>query len=249
MQGTIHCRNNMGFPVTCDAASRQLPGNVAGVIHEAAQQEGSQRFSEAEYANWTNTKAINSGISRSKFDVDRLNLLRPRELPSGYFRKLVQYVTLKIYKEFHWRSDLPTVLIGHNAGKNHYVNGKFYFSQFKTAKAFRTLPLIFVPSKGLYRLLEKYLAVREKQHFDNKYMIVNKKGKRFTSSSFNAFMTDTTFKYIGKKLGTSQLRKIYVTEHLQRNPSLWEKKAMARNMMQTKLETHEGYARFHKPEK
>ena len=33
-----------------------------GVIHEAAQQEGNQRFSEAEYANWTNTKAINSGI-------------------------------------------------------------------------------------------------------------------------------------------------------------------------------------------
>ena len=220
-----------------------------GVIKEAQQQEGSQRFSEAELANWTNSRAINAGITRSKFDVDRLNLLKPRKLPVSYFRKLVQYVTLKIYKEFHWRSDLPTVLLGHNAGKNHYVNNMFYFSKFKTAKAFarkNMLPLTFKPSNSLSSLLKKYIAVRDAQGFDNKYMIVNKKGKPFTSSSFNQFMSDTTFKYVGKRLGTSQLRKIYVTEHLLSNPTLWQKRQMARDMMQTKLETHEGYARFHK---
>ena len=143
-------------------------------------------------------------------------------------------------------------MLGHNAGKNHYVNGKFYFSKFKTSKAFarkNQLPLTFTPSKGLKSLLRKYIAVREAQGFDNAYMIVNKKGKRFNSSTFNQFMSDTTFKYIGKRLGTSQLRKIYVTEHLMSNPTLWAKKQMARDMMQTKLETHEGYARFHKPEK
>ena len=218
-----------------------------GVIKESRQQEGSQRFSEAELANWTNSRAINAGITRSKFDVDRLDLLRPRKLPASYFRKLVQYVTLKIYKEFHWRSDLPSVLLGHNAGKNHYVNGKFYFSKFKTAKAFARKNML-PPSKGLKSLLRKYVAVREMQEFDNEYMIVNKKGKPFNSSTFNQFMSDTTFKYVGKRLGTSQLRKIYVTEHLMSNPSLWAKKQMARDMMQTKLETHEGYARFHKHE-
>ena len=48
-----------------------------GVIHEALQQEGHQRFSKAELANWASIKMINSGITRSKFDVDRLDLLKP----------------------------------------------------------------------------------------------------------------------------------------------------------------------------
>ena len=213
------------------------------------EQEGSQTFTAAELENWTNPRAITAGISRIKFDVERLKLFQPpRKLPAHLFKILVQYVTLKLYREFHWRSDLKSVRIGKLAGHNHFDKKRFYLSKFKTSKHFAKkglLPMVFTPSEGLERVIKKYLAVREKQDFDNDYFIVNMRGKPFTSSTFNQFLTSTTFKYVGKKLGSSQLRKIYVTAHLKGNPSLREKRAMARSMMQLSLVTHESYARLY----
>ena len=46
-----------------------------GLITEARELRGTQTFSQAERANWSSVKAINAGLARAKFDVDRLRLL------------------------------------------------------------------------------------------------------------------------------------------------------------------------------
>ncbi len=123
-------------------------------------------------------------------------------------------------------------------------------NKFKTAKKFEKrglLPLVFTPSRPLANLLRKYILVRNKQDFDHKFLISNLKGKPFTKSFTNWF-TSMTFKYVGKKLGTSMLRKIYITEFLKSNPSLKQKQVFMQKCMQLSLETHESYGRFYLPD-
>ena len=221
------------------------------IIKEVDELRGRQTFSKAELEKWTSPKVINAGISRAKFKVDSLQLLNPRLLPAKYFYYLMQYLTLRFYREFHWRSDLPTVRIGNHPGENYYLDGKFYLNKFKTSKAFGRkglLPLVFEPSASLGRLVKAYIKQRFEQNFKHDYFLVNMQGNRFSKGTFNKFLTRTSKEYIGKPLSTTMLRKIYVTQHMNTNPSLAAKKLMARNMMQLQLETHEGYARFFEEE-
>ena len=221
------------------------------IVKEADELRGRQTFSKAELEKWTSPKIINAGISRAKFKVDSLALLKPRLLPAKYYYYLTQYLTLRFYREFHWRSDLPTVRIGNHPGQNYFLDGKFYLNKFKTAKAFGQkglLPLVFDPSPSLGRLLKAYVKQRFEQGFKHDYLLVNMQGNRFSKGTFNKFLTRTSKEYIGKPISTTMLRKIYVTQHMKTNPSLAAKKLMARNMMQLQLETHEGYARFFEEE-
>ena len=115
-------------------------------------------------------KAVNAGLARAKFDVDRLKLLQTRKLNRKEYQILQEYLAIRFHSEFHWRSDLATIKIGHHAGENHYVNGQFILHHFKTAKHFKRkglLPLRFKPKQGLKVLLDTFLKVREKQNLDS----------------------------------------------------------------------------------
>lgn len=218
-----------------------------GFISEARELRGRQTFSTAERANWSSVKAVNAGLARAKFDVDRLRLLETRKLNKKEYQILQEYVAIRFHSELQWRSDLATVKLGHHKGENHYVNGKFYMNVFKTAKHFAKkglLPLVFKPKQGLRNLLNKFIAVRANQDIDNKFLLTNRKGAPFTRSAYSKFLSNASARYVGKRLGPSMYRKIYVTDSLIRNPSLKEKKKHLRDMMQLSLETHEGYARF-----
>lgn len=218
-----------------------------GLITEARKLRGTQTFSQAERAQWSSVKAVNAGLARAKFDVDRLKLLQIRKLNRKEYQILQEYLAIRFHSEFHWRSDLATIKIGHHAGENHFVNGQFILHHFKTAKHFKRkglLPLRFKPKQGLKSLLDKFLRVREKQELNNEFLLTNRKGQPFSRSAFSKFLATASYRYVGKRIGPSMYRKIYVTDYLKLNPTLIQKKDTMRKMMQLSLETHESYARL-----
>ena len=218
-----------------------------GFIAEARNLRGTQTFTQAERSNWSSVKAINAGLARAKFDVDRLKLLDPRKLNKKEYQILQEYFVLRFHSEFHWRSDLANVRLGKHSGENYYVDGKFYLNKFKTAKHFARkglLPLVFTPRKGLKQLITKFLRTRAAQDLETDYLLTNRKGKRFTREAYGKFLSSASYRYVGKKLGPSMWRKIYVTDYLKLNPGLKTKKDKMRSMMQLSLETHESYARI-----
>ena len=218
-----------------------------GLISEARELRGTQTFSQAERANWSSVKAVNAGLARAKFDVDRLRLLEGRKLNRKEYQILQEYLAIRFHSEFHWRSDLATIRIGRHVGENYYVNDKFHLNKFKTSKHFARkglLPLRFEPKKGLKTLITKFLRVRQKQDLKTDFLLTNRKGNPFERSAFSKFLATASYRYIGKHMGPSMYRKIYVTDYLKFNPTLKQKKAKMRNMMQLSLETHESYARL-----
>ena len=220
-------------------------------IEDSDAVRSSQTFSKTELANWVSGRAIKRGIERAKFDVQRLDLLEIRKHKPHHLQTLVQYLVLKFYSEFHWRSDLVSIRIGKHVGQNYYHAGQFIMNDFKTSRKFKArglLPLIFTPSRSLKALLRKYIEVRKVQNLDHDYLIFNKSTNPISRDTFYKFLTRATFRYTGKKLGTTQLRHIYVTEFLAGNPTLRAKQKMLRGMMQLSLETFESYGRLHMPD-
>ena len=138
-----------------------------GLIDDASKLRGQQRFTKTELQNWSSSKEIREGIRRIKFDVDRMDLLsRPRSMKPSEFAVLQQYLVLRFYSEFHFRSDLVSIRLGKHIGQNYLYGGKIYLNKFKTADKFaaqQKLPLTYTPSRGLGTLLRKFIDIRERQ--------------------------------------------------------------------------------------
>jgi len=233
---------------------RQRFGRIFdGLIEDAEKMRGSQRFSKAEHKNWTSSQEIREGIKRIKFEVNKLKLLeRPRELKSSEYAILQNYLVLKFYSEFHFRSDLVSIRIGKHTGQNYYHGGKLFLNKFKTAAKFHArgqLPLVFTPSRGLQSLLRKFVQIRAMQPKINRdYLISNKSWKPFVRDTFYKYLSGITWRYIGKRFGTSMMRKIYITEFLAKNPSFKERQKFMYGMQQLSIDTQEGYRRLFPPE-
>ncbi len=212
----------------------------------AALVRGSQEFTPAEREQWTSSKVIREGLKRAKFDVDRLKLLTVKKHPRSHLYTLTQYLVLRFHSEFQWRSDLPSVRIGKVKGENYFYNGRFFMNRFKTSGHFKRrklLPLIFTPSRGLGILIRQYLEVRAAQGVEHDFFLVNRSLKPVKRDNYYKLLSAATFKYVGKKFGSSLFRHIYVTEFLAGSPSLQAKQRKLRGLMQLSLETFESYAR------
>ena len=216
---------------------------------DAEKIRGNQRFTPSELKNWTSSLEVKKGIKRIKFEVEKLKLLlEPRPLKSNEFQILQHLVVLSFYHEFHFRSDLVTIRLGHHKGQNMYKNDTIYLNQFKTDKHFARrglLPLKFTPSRGLKALLRKFIYIRSLQkEIDHDYLICNRSWKPFKRGTFYKYISGITWRYIGKRFGTTMMRHIYISEFLNTNPSLEARKRFMYGMQQLQLETQEAYRRF-----
>ena len=221
--------------------------------HDADKVRGNQKFTKAELANWASSQDIRKGIQRVKFEVKKRDLLtKPRRLKSNEFQILQHLLVLSFYSEFHFRSDLPSIKLGHHKGQNMFKNGVIYLYDFKTAKKFQErglLPLTYRPGRALATLLRKFIYIRSLQpEITHSYLIVNKSWGPVKRHSFYQYMSSLTYRYIGKRLGTSMFRHIYVTEFLAKGPSLEERKKFMYGMQQLSLETQESYKRVREPD-
>jgi hypothetical protein len=222
------------------------------LISDNEKMRGHQKFSSAELKNWTSSKEIKEGIQRIRFEVTKIGLLdRPRQLKAKEFQILQHLLVLTFYSEFHFRSDLVSVRIGKHTGENYFHAGKLYLNKFKTAKQFKArglLPQIFTPSRRLAPLLRKFLDIRARQpDIKHDFLICNGKWKPFKRDTFYKYLSGITWRYIGKRFGTSMLRKVYVTEFLAKQPGLHERKKFLHGMQQLSIETQETYRRLYKP--
>lgn len=213
---------------------------------EAESVRYNQQFSNREYNNWATVREIREGIRRARFDVDRLEALKPVKHPRTTLTMLTQYLLLRMYEELHWRSDAVSIKVGKHTGENYYHDGKFYLNKFKTSRKFKQrnmLPVVYKPGRSLAKLIKQYLAVREAQGVDHDYFLFGRTLQPIKRSAFFEVMTRATKRYVGKKLSTSMLRHIYATHFLASDPSLSEKRKFLNGMMQLNLETLESYAR------
>jgi len=227
---------------------RERYGLLFDALAESAHKiRDNQQFTPSEREQWTSTKEIKKGIERAKFEIDKFKLLEPKKHTRGNLHTLVQYLVLRFHTEFQWRSDLPSIRLGKHKGSNYFYNGQFYLSNFKTSGYFRRrrihLPLVFTPSRGLATLLRKFLEVRAAQGIEHDYLLFNRSLKPVQRSAYYKLVSSATFRFLGKRFGSSMFRHIYSTEFLARNPSLHDKQKKLRSMMQLQLSTFESYAR------
>ena len=84
---------------------------------------------------------------------------------------------------------------------NYYKGNKFYFNKYKTVKTYG-IQSLEIP-KELNNVLKKWIKLNE-----NDYMIYSSNGNKFTPPQ----ITRTLNKIFGKKISTSMLRHIYLTD-------------------------------------
>ena len=84
---------------------------------------------------------------------------------------------------------------------NYYKANKFYFNKYKTFKTYG-MQILDIP-KEFNKVLKKWVKINT-----NDYMIYSSNGNKFTPPQ----ITRTLNKIFGKKISTSMLRHIYLTD-------------------------------------
>ena len=208
-------------------------------LAEKYRDEHAQKSTAKQRENWTSIQAIKRAV----------RLMR-RELKQFGFkdhRLTMAFLSWSIMLEHTMRNDLPSLKIAEtskdaNSPGNHYVVslGQIWLNQFKTAKAFKRrglLPLKLQLKKPLKLLIMRYLRQRK----DSNFLICQVDGRPYSKSAFRNLLLNSSKKYLGVKVGSTQMRHIVLSEFLSKDPSLLQRKAMARSMQQIKLETQLSY--------
>ena len=206
---------------------------------EQLRAENAQKSTAKQRENWVTVASIK-----------RATRLMRREINQFGFRDhrlVMAYLTWAIMLEHTMRNDLPSVKVAETTadfkpGGNFYIvsKGELWMSDFKTKRAFRNrglLPLKLGLSKSLRTFIFRYLRERK----PSAYLISHDNGRPFSKAGFRNLMTSSSKRYLGKRVGSTMLRHIVLSEFLKRDPSLKERRAKARSMMQTSLETRLSY--------
>ena len=202
--------------------------------------------SKREADNWVTVKAIRGAIRRMGHDSKILG----RQSGANY-RLFLAHFIFRVHDELHLRNDLPTVRIVNAPGEmdekhkhNYYVRSqkRFYWYHFKTRRSFmraKDWPVAHTISPSLARFISKYI----RQKPESPWLICDPEGHPLSKSAFSAVMTGASKRYLGVRLGSTMLRRIYLSEFEKTGPSLRQRKAKLRRMLQTKIETQLGYVR------
>jgi hypothetical protein len=157
--------------------------------------------------NWLNQDEINEKFNDLYKIVD--NLGNKRKLKEGQYDKLLDCLILGLYTTMPPRRNLDYVkmVIGENSDNkdlNYYHNGKMYFNRYKTSKTYNQ-QTADVPEK-LTKIIKLYLKFKPK---DSNWFLINNKGKNIDTS---VSMTRRLQNIFGRKISSSMLRKIYLTD-------------------------------------
>jgi hypothetical protein len=210
-----------------------------------------QSLSDRESAQWANWPALKGMVRRLKADVKTHGLMTKRTLNKAQRNMLLGYICWSVHMELPMRNDLCTVRLARVPGDvgtrhNWYVvsNGTFMFRTFKTSKFFLRrgwIPLKLPVSTGLAVTIRKYL--RGATQHDNEYLLEMAGGRRYTKSGFANLYKYAPKRYLDKQIGTSMTRHIFLSWFLSRDPSLVQRQAVMKKMMQSRLLTQEIYRR------
>jgi hypothetical protein len=202
-----------------------------------------QKSTEKQRDNWTSVSSIKRAV----------RLMR-REIKQFGFRDhrlVMSYLAWAIHLQHAMRNDLPSVKIAETTqhakpGSNWYVvsKGSIWLNVFKTSRGFARrglLPLVLKLDKPLVKTIAHYLRQRGNRGSGNTHLITQRGGRSMSRHGFRNLLLGSSNRYLGVKVGSTQLRHIVLSEFLAKNPSLAERKRMARSMQQLSLETQMSY--------
>ena len=218
-------------------------------IDKATAKRDQQALSEKESMNWVDARFVRRALRRMREDVRNHKLLT-RRLNGAEYRRLLGYVILALHNEFQLRNDLPSVEVVDTLAEagddgNFWVRSRqsLYLNRFKTWRHFKRrgfLPVILKPSAATRKLVRSFI-----ERYG--WLVRSKDGKQLSKSQFSNLLTGTTYRYLGVRLGSSMLRKVYLTEFLRKSPTLAARKKKMREMQQLSLETQYSYQRVIPP--
>ena len=169
--------------------------------------------------NFVTMDEINGVIKEMKEEIDSKKLFRKDISPKE--KALVQmYVIINILTQYPFRNDLAGMKLIKKKGfnnlsmdekkKNNYLlqdKNDFYFilNEYKTQAKYGEKK-IKVEKNNLPSLLRKYIPL-----LDSEYLFVSSTGKPISRNSLTQLLSKTFEKYLGKKISTTLLRKIYMS--------------------------------------
>lgn len=137
-------------------------------------------------------------------------------------RRLSDYLDMKIYKTlnaFDKAGDTGNSLLINTRNKYCILR----VGDFKTHKTYGKW------TKKLTGVLFKVIVQSIKDH-PRTYLFENTKGESYTSATFSKYFTDIFKKHLGTGLSVNDLRHLYVTMVLAKNPSMHERQEVALQM-------------------
>lgn len=183
--------------------------------------------------NFATMDEINGVIKEMKEEIDSKKLFRKDITPKE--KALVQmYVMINILTQYPFRNDLAGMKLIKKKGfnnlsmdekkKNNYLlqdKNDFYFilNEYKTQAKYGEKK-IKVEKNNLPSLLRKYIPL-----LDSEYLFVSSTGKPISRNALTQVLSKTFEKYLGKKISTTLLRKIYMSSKYQGTKEEMEKDA------------------------
>jgi hypothetical protein len=183
--------------------------------------------------NFATMDEINGVIKEMKEEIDSKKLFRKDISPKE--KALVQmYVIINILTQYPFRNDLAGMklikkkafnnLSMEDKKKNNYLlqdKNDFYFilNEYKTQAKYGEKK-IKVEKNNLPSLLRKYIPLLESE-----YLFTSSTGKPISRNALTQVLSKTFEKYLGKKISTTLLRKIYMSSKYQGTKEEMEKDA------------------------
>jgi len=183
--------------------------------------ERRQQLSNWESKNWALLSEVESSVESMRveckdiYEYQRVVWYK-MELYQGCVRN--EYNSLKVLnyvKDVDNYVDIEEGVIVLNEYKTSNAHGKQVFKIEDRVK------------EDLYRLYKYRMGKSEE------YLFMNRKGSRLSGSNFSACMMNGLEKYIGKRIGSRQLRKMTITESLGVEVGIHNKEDLARRMLHT----------------
>ena len=224
---------------------------MEAIAKEEGERSKKQIKTAAQQKNWATLGELNAELNRQRKAINKKKLWTQPTLSKKEFDVLQRYVVGSLYLADDanppLRSDYGNVqlicpkdfgaLPATDRKKNHLViqsrNRKFFhLGDYKTAKVYGE-KRIKIGSK-LNTILNKWLKVNTSGH-----LLLNKVNRPMTSNQLTKFMPKV-FENIGKKIGISLLRHIYISEKF---PAQLLEKEKTADLMAHSVNTQAGYSK------
>jgi hypothetical protein len=200
-----------------------------------------QKSTEVQRDNWTSVNSIKRAVRLMRREIKQFGFVD--------HRLVMSYFAWAIHLQHAMRNDLPSIRIAETTqhakpGSNWYVvsKGSIWLNVFKTSRGFKRrglLPLVLKLDKPLVKTIARYLSQRRG---NPTHLITQRVGhKPMSRHGFRNLLLSSSNRYLGVKVGSTQMRHIVLSEFLAKNPSLAQRKRMARSMQQLSLETQMSY--------
>jgi hypothetical protein len=170
------------------------------------------KMTDTETENWITQDEITDLLNKSKLVLDEIK--NKRKISPEIYDRLLDLVILGLYTLMPPRRNIDYILmkiIPEDNTEFNYLdlkNKQFILNNYKTAGTYKTQKIDINPE--LFEIIKKYVSLRpDKSNTSNTSFLVKYDGTPFTESNQMSKRLNIIF---GKKISSSMLRKMYLTD-------------------------------------